>query len=92
MHAARMATLVRITGTFSVEELAGDFSAPRYAFARRLGETLAAVSDADWLTIERATRALWDPHTAQLSWDEARPAIFMGWTVARRAFGEAHNP
>ena len=34
---------VRITGSFSVEELSGDYTGQRYAFARKLGESAGAV-------------------------------------------------
>ena len=75
---------VRITGTFTVEELSGDFAGARFAFARRLGECLAAVSADEWPALERALRAVWHDQQAELPWEEARPALFLSWERARK--------
>ena len=80
-----------ITGTFSVVELSGDYTGLRFGFARRLGDCMAAISSNSWLDIERTLRALWDADRAKMSWEEARPAIYLSWRATRRVLGDK-NP
>src|SRR5881392_4087442 len=42
----------RTTGSFSVAELAGDYSGSRYAFARRLGEAAGPISADNWREVQ----------------------------------------
>ena len=77
----------RITGSFTVAELTGDYSATRYAFARRLGESVGAISAEDWREVQPLLEALWQHREGELSFGEARPAIYLGWQSAQRLRG-----
>ena len=81
----------RSTGNFTVAELAGDYTGPRYTMPRRLGEAIGLVSGDDWKTIEPLVRRMWS-NGNPLTWDEARPAIFVTWQRTRRAFEPGHGP
>lgn len=74
----------RITGSFTVAELAGDYSAERYAFARHLGASVGAISAPDWRRVQPLLEALWLQRDGELSFEEARPAIFQAWQSAQR--------
>ena len=74
----------RITGSFTVAELSGDYDADRYAFARRLGESVGTISLADWREVQPLLEALWLQRDGELSFEEARPAIFLAWQSAQR--------
>jgi len=78
---------VRTTGSFSVEELSGDYSGPRYAFARKLGESAGAISSDDWREVQPLLQDLWVGVKIELTWHEARPAIYMAWKSTKRLFG-----
>ena len=80
-------TRPRTTGSFSVEELSGDYSDPRFAFARRLGESAGAVSADDWREVQPLLEDLWDGVKVELTWREARPAIYLAWRATKRLFG-----
>jgi hypothetical protein len=80
---------VRITGTFSVEELTGDYSADRYAFARRLGDSVGSISIHNWRTVDPLLRALWLDRPGEPTWEQARPAIYLSWKRAQQLSGEA---
>jgi hypothetical protein len=81
---------VRITGSFSVEELTGDYSAERYAFARRLGDTVGSISVNDWRVVEPLLRGLWFDRPDEPTWDQARPAVYIAWKQAQQlAVGQA---
>lgn len=75
---------VRITGSFSVEELTGDYSSERYAFARRLGDTVGSISVGDWRVVEPLLRALWFERPEEPTWEQARPAVFLAWKQAQQ--------
>lgn len=79
----------RITGSFTVAELAGDYSAERYAFARRLGESVGAISAPDWRRVQPLLEALWRQREGELSFEDARPAIFLAWQSAQRLSHDA---
>ena len=80
-------TRVRTTGSFSVEELSGDYTSSRYAFARKLGESAGAVSSDDWREVQPLLEDLWVGVKVDLTWHEARPAIFLAWKSTKRLFG-----
>lgn len=74
----------RITGSFTVAELSGDYEAERYAFARRLGESVGSISSSDWHEVQPLLEALWHHREGELSFEQARPAIFLAWQSAQR--------
>jgi hypothetical protein len=78
---------VRITGTFSVEELAGDFSHERYAFARRLGDSVGSISVDNWRTVEPLLKSLWRDRDGEPTWEQARPAIYLAWKQSQQLNG-----
>ena len=78
---------VRTTGSFSVDELSGDYSGPRYAFARKLGESAGAISSDDWREVQPLLEDLWVGVKIDLTFHEARPAIFLAWKSTKRLFG-----
>ncbi|BCT91248.1 hypothetical protein LYSHEL_02720 [Lysobacter helvus] len=78
---------VRTTGSFSAAELTGDYSGSRYAFARRLGEASAPISSDTWIEVQPIFQDLWVGGEGELSWEEARPAIFHGWRASKRVLG-----
>jgi len=61
-----------------------DFSDPRYAFALRVGSRVAQVSG-DWSRVEAVLMATWVILHEGLTWEEARPAIYHQWLLARPA-------
>jgi hypothetical protein len=75
---------VRITGSFSVEELTGDFSHERYAFARRLGDSVGSISVDNWRIVEPLLKALWLDRDGEPTWEQARPAIYLAWKQAQQ--------
>lgn len=74
----------RVSQTFSVEDLARDYSAPRYAFARHLGESVGAVGSGDWNEVQPLLETIWCSGANEVLWEEARPAIFLAWRSSRR--------
>jgi hypothetical protein len=59
-----------------------DFGQSRYGFACRIGWGAAAVSD-DWGRIEAILQGHWLVVHGGLTWEEARPAIYHSWLVAK---------
>jgi hypothetical protein len=81
---------VRITGSFSVEELSGeDFGHERYAFARRLGDSVGSISVNNWRTVEPLLKALWLDRDGEPTWEQARPAIYLAWKQAQQLAGQS---
>ena len=78
----------RISQTFSVEELGRDYSSTRYAFARRLGESVGAVGSGDWNVVQPLLETIWHSGANDIAWEEARPAVYLAWRSARRLLGE----
>ena len=77
----------RTTGSFSVAELSGDYSGHRYAFARRLGEAAGPISSDNWREVQPLFEDLWIGGEGELTWEEARPAIYHGWRSVKRVLG-----
>lgn len=61
-----------------------DYGQPRYFFACRVGLGAAAASD-DWSRIETILQGQWLVVDGGLTWEEARPAVYHSWLVARTA-------
>lgn len=64
---------------------ARDYGRPHYLFACRIGAGAAAASSADWRDLEPMIASLWLVVSGGLTWEEARPAVYHGWCMARRA-------
>ena len=77
----------RTTGSFSVAELSGDYSSAHYAFARRLGESAGPISSDDWRDVQPLFEDLWIGGEGELTWEEARPAVYQGWRAIKRLLG-----
>jgi hypothetical protein len=60
-----------------------DFGGPPYLFACRIGADAAAVSSAEWRDLEPMIASLWLVVSGGLTWEEARPAVYHGWLLAR---------
>ncbi|HVI25419.1 MAG TPA: hypothetical protein VM576_04405 [Xanthomonadaceae bacterium] len=62
-----------------------DYDSPQFFFACRIGAGAAAASSADWRDLEPMVASLWLVVSGGLTWEEARPAVYHGWCMARRA-------
>ena len=61
-----------------------DFEHPRFAFALRVGGIVAGVGSHDWSQIERIIGGLWLSLPGGVAWEEARPAVYHSWLMAKR--------
>ena len=66
-------------------DLGADFEHPRYEFALRIGGIIAGVSSHGWERVERIIGGLWLALPDGLAWEEARPAVYHAWLIAKRS-------
>lgn len=67
-----------------------DFGAPRFAYARQMGEDAALGLSGEWRDVERMLHGIWRQESAGMTWKEARPIIRHAWRLAKDA-GKLQN-
>ena len=61
-----------------------DFDEMRFAFALRVGQQMATVSQNDWSRVESVLHDVWLVLHEGLTWEQARPAVYHGWLKVKR--------
>ena len=59
--------------------------APRYAYARQMGEDAARGLSAPWRDAQVMLQGIWRQESGGLSWEDARPVVYYAFCKTREA-------